>query len=662
MSWSRLDQALRGKPVNRGLRLAKTLDFLAEILLEVNHSDLATGGPQPGLGRRSPAEAFPSVYFEFMIAAYGRSGAVEKAENLHSRYQDLLKASSSSAAGKAPSIHLLTALMISLVQQKRFAEVGKYWSTALSSAIEKGRHYTLDLSDPFLEPETTTSSTARPEADGISLQSSEQVFETNPPNPFLHRDDIRILAAHRYTLAGPLTQYIFSLGAQNLAANLPPLVLRLEQMGFSLTSKNWNHYIQVLSYSNDLELQLLAFKTFEEKLLPNMPPWQLMKRSKWSKRSLVDGSGEISVEEPIERKSVERFRPQILVPTYWTMVYMGIVLIKFQQRSLKGEEQGLSLLRSQAPRSVSAVSTMPYLREKAQGVLLRGRTLRGDPQKRPRRPSEANRAGLRGSRAAIDHISLSSQIELEKLFKSDQVLGHKESDVKPTSLLHAAGEVLGETQRSPLVLEAAGRYESEAEFRSRLQVEERNRARLLEQLRKDYAHPHVMADEKRGEPFFEVELHGQYKTSTTLDTTTPYTKEKAKLLKTVLNHPADRNKGSSHPLASGRPLDVSPAALLSAARRPKAAARLHRIRQRKRARPEVTISTADFRRGIKDAMPLALIARQPRLRTPNRLSKAFTKNKADRRIRKESERAGRSTGQTESRSRKDSRTSDFGTI
>jgi pentatricopeptide repeat-containing protein PET309 len=631
---SRLNQALQGKPMSKDLRLSKTLDYLAEILLDVDRSDLATKEPQPGLGRRSPPEAFPSIYMEFVIAAMGRSGALQKAENLLARYLALMNTADGKASDGALSIQLLAATMITLVQQRRFAAVHTCWHKALSLAIGKGRQKNLDLSDSTAELDSGRSSLTRPDASGISLQSDAENSEEKLVNPFLDRGGERILAAHRYSLAAPLTQYMHALSAQNLVANLPPLVKGLEEMGFSLTSKNWNHYLQVLSYSNESDLQLLAFRIFEEKLLPNMPPWHLMKRSKWSQRRIVDGSGDVVIEEPVQRKLVEKYRPHTLVPTYWTMVYLGLALMKAQHRDLIGETSGLSVLRNQAPGALDAVSRMPYLREKAQGLLLRGRTLQGDLQRRPRRPPEADRAGLRGSRSPLDHIPLGfPNHELNRVLKGKQVLDIKQAEVEPRVPVRTAEALSGEIQRNPLVLEAAGRYERDQEYLRRLRAEENEKLRLLEQMRDDAAQSRLMADEKFGEPFFEAKLHGQHTSSTASNTTDSQAKEQQDLLSSAMDHFVDTKKRIPRQKASYVGSDNRPAAMLSAARRPKAAERLHVIRRRRRRGPAIALSMAAFRRNLPRKLTLALNAYQPRLKIPNRLRRKFTKNKAARRAR-----------------------------
>ncbi|KAF7509441.1 hypothetical protein GJ744_008004 [Endocarpon pusillum] len=636
LTQARLNQALRGKPMSKGLRLSRTLDFLAQIWLEINQSDLLTEDPQPGLRRQTPAEAFPSVYMEFVIGAFARSGALEKADKLIREYQAFVDKSHGSKTSSAQSFQLLTAIMSILVQQKRFAAVDSYWNKALSMAKSMGRPRTLDLSDPVLQTDMSTPAPTRPSAGDISFDVSTPISGNQITSPFLDRGEIRIVAAHRYSLAGPLTQYMHSLSAQRLLADLPPLVRRLEEMGFSLSSKNWNHYVQVLSYSNDPSLQMLAFRVFEEKLLPNMPSWHLMKRSKWSKQKIVDGSGDLVLEEPVQRKLIERFRPYILVPTYWTMVYLGLALMKSQHRGLQGQALGLDVLRSQAPGTVRAVSRMPYLREKAQGLLLRGRTLQGDPQKRPRKQPKVDRAGLRGSRSPLDHIPGDFPLdELDKMLKRDKIQSTEPPEEEQRSPPPSIEQISGEIQRSPLMLEAAGRYEREPEFSRRVRAGEQDQLRMLAQMREDAAQPQLMMDDKRGEPSFTASLLSQHKTPATKSITKSSEKEKQVL------QLAERKRAVPRSPDSNDASDIRPAALLSAARRPKAAERLQLLRRRKWGRPLVAKSIAAFQRGIRRKVKIAMTAYQSRLRIPNRLRRAFTKNRTARSIRSEARRSRR---------------------
>jgi pentatricopeptide repeat-containing protein PET309 len=624
----RQNQALQGRPTNEGAHLSHTLDYLAQILLEVNQTDLATKDPQPGLGRRSALEAYPNLYLEFLIATLGRTGAVTQAQNLLARYLALIDSKVLRGANSQLSINLLTSYMTAMVRTKRFGTMNQVWNKVLSLAIQKGRRRSLDLSDPIAEPAGFEPPSARPEAMEISLSISDETEIESLRNPFLERRDIKILPAYKYILSAPLTLYMYALSAQNLAATLTQLVARLEEMGFSLTSKNWNHYVQVLAYSKDADLQVQSFRVFEEKLLPSLPPWHLMKRSKWAKRMLVDGSNEVMLEEPVSRKFIERFQPHTLVPTYWTMVYLGLALMKAQKRGMQGKSLGVAVLRSHAPGTVNAVSRMPYLRDKVQGLLLRGRTLQGELQKRPRRPPKVDRAGLRGSRSPLDHIPLDfSPQELDSVLKKDDFPSGRRSQEQQRKRVQTAEKLSGEIHRTPLVLEGAGRYEHEPEYIRRLQYSVKEKLRLLDIMTNHGSKSRLMTNDEHGDLPFEASLLGKPIGLSADRVPNPHSKEKKELLKHTIQTLKDAKRDRPR-LPSGEPDDTRPAALLSAARRPKAAERLHLIRRRGRRKPAIAKSRAFFRRGIQRKIKEALITRQTRVRIPNRLRTSFRRNRA----------------------------------
>jgi pentatricopeptide repeat protein len=496
------DQALRGRPATKGTRLPRALDFLAETLLDVTSSDLATSSFQAGIGNRNPAEAFPSVFLESLIASFARNGAFEQVEKLLARYELPMHNIHGTASNHPPPMHLLASVMANLRQQNAFGSVEKIWSLALSLAINKGRKRTLNLSDIELDISRPPVPVARSGIADVGFGMANSTTGAMVRKPLLHEElDVGILPAHRHSLTLPLSEYMQSMSAQKCARRLPELVARLERMGFVLTSKNWNHYIQSLAYSDDEDLQMLAFSTFEKQLLPNMPVWDLLRRGKWSEQRFVDGTAGAVIEEKVERKFIERFRYETHVPTYWTMVYLALALMKFQQRDLRRETPGLAQLQYQAPGSLSAVIAMPYLREKAQGLLLRDRDLVGERQKRPRRPADVDRAGIRGSRQLLDQIPADiRRDEVIQILQRERLPFANQPEEKRRELLQLAERLTGEIRRTPLVLEAAGRYETEQERTTRLRAEEHKKLQLLQRMRDEGQQDSLLVDEAQGDP------------------------------------------------------------------------------------------------------------------------------------------------------------------
>jgi pentatricopeptide repeat-containing protein PET309 len=503
---------MRIAPASKMLHLPRALDFLADILLETSQADLATKDPQPGFQRRSPVEALPSIYMEFLINSLNSSGAFSKAEKLLARCQSLIDTSFLGDAEKRKSsIQLLTAHMIGCMKKKEFARVDNCWNLIIAQAISHGRPL---LRDPDSTRKGSFVSVSPPQpssAVDIALPKADSLSGfTKSSSSHSEDDGAKVLPSQRYLLAAPITRYIQALGAQNLAALVPDLVEKLEKAGFSLNSKNYNTYVQVLTQSTNPQHQLLAFKVFEEKLLPNMPSWSLLRRGKWAPRPALERKEQTNEpdselepeQEPLPRKFIESFKPGHLVPTYYTMVFLATALIRFQRRGVRGEAMNLQLLRTHAPGTVDAVARLPYLQDRVQGVLLRGREVRGDFVKRPRRPPKPDRAGLRGSRSPLDHIPIDHAYE-DRLPDAAIDVKDTTSSGSTQSNVWNANTYTEEILREPAVMERTGRAESGPAFHDRLRREEQERSVMVEQMRADAKKERLVSDIYFGEPHIE---------------------------------------------------------------------------------------------------------------------------------------------------------------
>ena len=470
------------------LQMPRALDFLADILLETSQMDLAVKDPQPGFQRRSPVEALPSIYMEFLINALNSSGAFYKAEKLLSRCRSLIETSYLSDSEKTKtSIQLLTAYMIGCIKEEQYKRVDDCWNMIVTRAVSRGQQLY-----PSFAQEVLGSKTSPPPSPfsvpNISLPKADQILRSSTPvsSPWEEKMP-SINYAQRYVLSAPLTRYMQALSTQKLSSLVPSLVEKVQKNGFALSSKNWNTYIQVLAQSADPKHQLHAFELFEAKLLPNMPPWPLLRRGKWAPKPTYAEDEQEELPEPVPRKFIEKFRHDQLVPTYFTMVQLGAALMKFQRRGAKGESMNLRILRSHAPGTVEAVTSLPYLRDRVQGLLLRGRDLIGDLVKRPRRPPIPDRSGLRGSKSPLDHIPI------------DHV-----NEVRGTSLrahdLQNAESYGGEILRQPAVMERTGQTEFRLAYRDRTRRQEREKLAMIQQIRRDAKRESMVSDIYIGEP------------------------------------------------------------------------------------------------------------------------------------------------------------------
>jgi pentatricopeptide repeat-containing protein PET309 len=160
-----------------------------------------------------------------------------------------------------------------------------------------------------------------------------------------------------------------SLAAQGRYNEIATTIHSLEQTGFALSTKNWNRYIQILSSSHSPNDQLSAFLLCESLLMPNFPKtWALLASGRGTDPFLREDW----FTKKIEKRVDEFYYPGHLQPTYFTMVYLGAAFIKFRDRTAIDGGKEMARLRKQAPKTIEALITMPRLKDRPQGLLLRG--------------------------------------------------------------------------------------------------------------------------------------------------------------------------------------------------------------------------------------------------------------------------------------------------
>ena len=528
---SRLVSAVTGR-LDRSNQF-HALDYLAEVLFETTIADLATKDPQPGFQRRNPSQALHSIYVEYLVSTLDAVGQYAKAEKLLQRYESLLKASYLNQDEQSQdSIQLQTARMVGSVRRQEWAKVSCVWRDILRLAIRTGRSRSFEesgsrLNDTFTAPERAAHALRTSNIDLLnggraqgasefrSMIAQELTDESHdnllrPDLVLLEEEGLQVLPAHRFILSIPLTRYMQALDEQRRHHDIITLVEKVQGVGFRLTSKNWNTYIQLMTKSVNPKHHLHAYETFEERLLPNAPPWNLLRRGKWiDNADVVTSDGQLRSPEPVRRRTIEKIRPGLLLPTYYTVVYLATALMKMHRRVTEGDLT-LELVRRRASGTIRLVQDLPYLPDRIQGLLLRGREVIGDLRKRPRRPATPDRSGLLGSKSPLDSVPLdvleevekhiapkpedirSSLLGLQKRANSRRVT---EADVK------LAEKVSGYITRSPTVLEARGQWEDGSEIVDRVRGEERIKAAEINQIKWDAQLPRNVNNPQLGEPY-----------------------------------------------------------------------------------------------------------------------------------------------------------------
>ncbi|PKY04316.1 MCM-domain-containing protein [Aspergillus campestris IBT 28561] len=370
------------------MRLQHAEKFFRETIAEFDSSELATTEPQPGGAKQAVSMAFPGIYYEYIINAYGTRGAHERVKSLFDEYTRYLPPPGplKNVEDVAP-FRFLSILMVTHLKAGQFNEVERCWKMAFPRAIKLASRPNIEqwLSDQLpTAGATDPSSPSVPTASGMEQDTSPGSItpqEDGSPKP-------RILPACRFMISRPLDLYMRSLAYRNQTHRIYQVVAEVQAAGFTLTTYDWSTYVQVLAASEKISDQLHAFAMFESKFMPNFPGWRYLHRG-YGLKPKTAPSSTVALENPNNilpihllgkrgRRYWSKIQPDFLQPTYVSMVYLAASLFRFRERSVVHGGNDLEKLYEVAPQTVRAASDMPYIREKFQGVLLRRRQGRHD--------------------------------------------------------------------------------------------------------------------------------------------------------------------------------------------------------------------------------------------------------------------------------------------
>lgn len=374
------------------VHLAMSEEFLIKAIAEFDIRQFASKQPRPGTGKQPLHEAFPALYYEYLITAYGTLGAYGKVGELFDEYMQKgrLVSHGQKEKGGPPPLRLLAALMYAHLRAGQYAKVEECWKMALPRAIQLASRP--DIEELRFHDQPGTSGPPQPSLPGSVQTSQPLVVAEQQAEP---KDKAKsILRSQRFILSRCLSLYIQALGHYNQHWKIPEVVSEFQKLGLSLTTQNWSTYVQVLAQSQKASDQLEAFVTFENKFMPNFPGWGRLRRG-----FAVKPEGAPATIDYLENPKRGRYRnslgkagrrlwskidPEFMQPTYVTLVYLASALIDFRERSIIDGGAQLRNLLSVAPKTIQAIADMPYLREKFQGVLLRHQVEQGDKEMKPR--------------------------------------------------------------------------------------------------------------------------------------------------------------------------------------------------------------------------------------------------------------------------------------
>lgn len=372
------------------IRLPHAEQFLEAVMESFDIKTFATKQPQPGSKKRSVKEAFPVAYFEHLISEYGSRGAFGKVTALFDEYmakERSLSDTGDNNQGVVPPLQLLHTLMVKDLREEKHDELEACWNTAFERTLNLAKP-TLALSNLGLGDSVRNN----PGSDGKPAQPA--------PNSHTKEGPIAgnglVLFSYRYTLSYCLSVLIESLATRKLYSRIFDVITQVEKAGFQLTTHNWTLLVKFLCLSSNPKDQFRAFALFEDRFIQNFPGWNNIKRSYVRRPRGAPATLDLIEERPWRRgkppsmlgkagRSLwSKIQPDYMQPTYVNMVYLGSALIDFKARSVLDGGVELRSLSALTPKTFSAVSELPFLRDKFQGILLRGRDLIERRDERPR--------------------------------------------------------------------------------------------------------------------------------------------------------------------------------------------------------------------------------------------------------------------------------------
>ncbi|ETI20273.1 hypothetical protein G647_08307 [Cladophialophora carrionii CBS 160.54] len=487
--------------------------YLEEILYGLSTEERASRQPQPGLRRRRSVEAVPSLYVEYFVDLLMTKGQVKRAEQLVQRFEALHQSSYlHSSSSTSMSIPLLCARLSVQAEKQAWDDVEAIWRSILERAIQLGQPSRIREQKPL--PEITENGKAHTQETPASLPlqpvglpevglvpSNQFTFGSMIPENSLDafpldEPGLAILYSQRHLLEAPFNRYLNTLAVRQLQTSAIALVAKMEKVGFALTSKNWNMYIQIMTRSEDPEHWLLAYKLFERKMIAHTPPWPVLQRGKWLPPQESEGTPSV----PMHRKVIEKRDPGQLMPTYYTAVHLASALLKANRLAAEGDNTIYTAIWKRAPLTCRYIRRMPYLKDRIQGLLLRNRKMRILPPRRPRLHTTPDRSGVLGSRSPADHVPVTELVGLNSALKMDATDTKSNAAIARTRAVRRAELYEGQIPRTQVGRGEKLGSKKEEQFERRVRHKEEKLLRTLQRMRRDVFLPRTVSDMYIGHP------------------------------------------------------------------------------------------------------------------------------------------------------------------
>lgn len=198
--------------------------------------------------------------------------------------------------------------------------------------------------------------------------------------PSKHSNGPQVIPHRRFLLSRPFNIYLRTLAKSRGMHAVNVAVSDYVAQGFVLNTFNLRVYIELLALSPDSRDILRAFALFEEKFIPNLPNWKVVRRGrKFHPTRKVDTASKTFGPERqlISKKEsdiIAKFAdPEYMQPTYVCLTHLGAAMLQLRDRSIRDGGQELAELIANAPKTYKTILRTPYVKDAVQGMLLRDR-------------------------------------------------------------------------------------------------------------------------------------------------------------------------------------------------------------------------------------------------------------------------------------------------
>jgi hypothetical protein len=391
-----------------------------------------------------------------------------------------------SQSSRAEAIAMLSSRLLVAGKQKKSAEVDRLWIRIVQEGLRRSLSPLL-LRDPAVAFDTASTNVI------AAMQEFRAMLATK---------NISILPGQRFLLMAPFGRFIqilHDLGRQDDIVSMMDLY---PELGYKLTAKHWNAYVQALCNSREKEHQLLAWKIFSNVLLPYMPSLKALVRGDWTDPGSenLDGDPDVERRKYVSRDSIIKMRPTRPVPSHMTVVWLASVLQDFQELARRGDNESLEILRLQYPELLRRVALLPRHANRIQRGLLVGRKpYMSKPFINTKiQVQDARLRGITYGKSITNLLPAGSVSWSHRLRRSKVVRSRSAESIADD--LRLAETALGEIPRNEQWLLDRRRWETPAEAKDRVAQTELEYIEIVDRMSRDVALSGLCMSETVGDP------------------------------------------------------------------------------------------------------------------------------------------------------------------